>query len=75
MVKMKTVIVMKRWRMVMRHYLEVGQPAHDDAQLETQAFDDAAVTGEDACTEAAAFVKHPNTITIEGKQVRKSTAL
>ena len=55
--------------------LEVGQHAHEEAQLEAQAFDDAAVTMEDACTEAAAFIKHPNTITIEGKQVHKSTAL
>ncbi|KAL5497470.1 hypothetical protein EMCRGX_G013944 [Ephydatia muelleri] len=39
-----------------------------DEELEAQASDDAAVTMEDACTEAAAFVKHPNTITIEGKQ-------
>ena len=55
--------------------LPVSQPAHDEVQKEEQAFDDAAVTMEDACTEAAAFVKHPNTITIEGKQVHKSTAL
>ena len=44
--------------------LEVGQHAHEEAQLEAQAFDDAAVTMEDACTEAAAFIKHPNTTTI-----------
>ena len=55
--------------------LPVSQPAHDEVQEEEQAFDDAAVTMEDACTEAAAFVKHPNTIIIEGKQVHKSTAL
>eukprot|EP00731_Ephydatia_muelleri_P021285 Em0013g1012a len=53
--------------------LEARQPAEiEEAQLN---LDDESITVEDACNEAASFVKHPKTITIDGKQVNKSTAL
>lgn len=39
--------------------LEVGQPTYGEAKLEAQTLDDATITVEDACIEAAAF----NTLT------------
>ena len=58
---------------IVHEVLEARQPAEiEEAQLD---LDDESITVEDACNEAASFVKHPNTITIDGKQVHKSTAL
>ena len=72
-VKIQTVIGDDEDMDIVHEAPEARQPAEiEEARLD---LDDESITVEDACSEAASFVKHPNTITIDGKQVHKSTAL